>query len=76
MIRSLGKTLVCGVKTITWGLANTKNADGSTQSKQFQPKETLIYIRLVKWAMEALDVYTLNTGPGTPARAAPQHLWK
>ena len=70
--RALVKTLVCGVKTITWGLANTKAADGNTHNKQFQPKETLIYIRLVKWAMEALDVYTLNTGPGTPARAAPQ----
>ena len=32
---------------------------------QFQPKETLVYIRLVKWAMEALDIYTLNTTPGT-----------
>ena len=70
--RALVKTLVCGVKTITWGLANTKAADGNTHNKQFQPKETLIYIRLVKWAMEALDVYTLNTGPGAPARAAPQ----
>lgn len=72
LIRSLVKTLVCGVKTITWGLANTKNADGSTQSKQFQPKETLIYIRLVKWAMEALDVYTINTCPTSPPRAQPQ----
>jgi transformation/transcription domain-associated protein len=50
--------------------------------KQFQPKETLVYIRLVKWAMEALDIYTLNTttpppagavggGPGGAAAAAP-----
>ena len=71
--RSLVKTLVCGVKTITWGLANTKNPDGSaSQSKQFQPKETLIYIRLVKWAMEALDVYTINTVPGTQPRTQPQ----
>ena len=36
------------------------------------PKETLIYIRLVKWAMEALDVYTINTAPGSPPRAQPQ----
>ena len=70
--RALVKTLVCGVKTITWGLANTKAADGNTHNKQFQPKETLIYIRLVKWAMEALDVYTLNTCPGTPPRAQSQ----
>ena len=61
------------VQTITWGLANTKNADGtSNPSKQFAPKETLIYIRLVKWAMEALDVYTINTVPGSPPRAQPQ----
>ena len=71
--RSLVKTLVCGVKTITWGLSNTKNADGTPNpSKQLQPKETLIYIRLVKWAMEALDVYTINTAPGAPPRAQPQ----
>ena len=60
-------------QTITWGLANTKNSDGTTSpSKQFMPKETLIYIRLVKWAMEALDVYTINTAPGSPPRAQPQ----
>jgi transformation/transcription domain-associated protein len=81
--RALVKTLVCGVKTITWGCTSTKTdvavggpgaspiaAVASNQpQKQFQPKETLVYIRLVKWAMEALDVYTLNTTPGTQGPA-------
>lgn len=66
--RSLVKTLVCGVKTITWGLASCKspfseaNVPG-TPSKMFQPKEILIFIDLVHWALEALDIYTINT-PG------------
>jgi len=78
--RALVKTLVCGVKTITWGCTSCKTdatptvagqpvqpgntaaaAALSQAQKQFQPKETLVYIRLVKWAMEALDIYTLNT---------------
>ncbi|XP_058799221.1 transformation/transcription domain-associated protein [Phymastichus coffea] len=62
--RSLVKTLVCGVKTITWGCANCKTGD--VQSKQFQPKETLVFIRLVKWALQALDIYTI----GPPAIGA------
>ncbi len=107
--RALVKTLVCGVKTITWGCTSVKDsaavaaaaaaaaaasgsanagsnpgannaaamaaALASAQSKQFQPKETLVYIRLVKWAMEALDIYTLNATPGTttgPASAGGQ----
>ncbi|XP_040565461.1 LOW QUALITY PROTEIN: transformation/transcription domain-associated protein [Lepeophtheirus salmonis] len=63
--RGLVKTLVCGVKTITWGCTNVKT-ELISQNKQFQPKETAIYIRLVKWAMVALDVYTLNTTPPAP----------
>ena len=58
--RALVKTLVCGVKTITWGLTSTKaetntalgQAAAVLPNSQFQPKETLVYIRLVKWAME------------------------
>ncbi|XP_015602005.1 transformation/transcription domain-associated protein [Cephus cinctus] len=57
--RSLVKTLVCGVKTITWGCANCKSGEVA-QSKQFQPKETLVFIRLVKWALQALDIYTIG----------------
>lgn len=67
--RSLVKTLVCGVKTITWGIAACKSSseNNTVQSKQFQPKETLVYISLVKWAMQALDIYTLNVGPSGSA---------
>ncbi|XP_012269997.1 transformation/transcription domain-associated protein isoform X2 [Orussus abietinus] len=72
--RSLVKTLVCGVKTITWGCANCKSGEVA-QSKQFQPKETLVFIRLVKWALQALDIYTIGppavgpvAQPGRPAQ--------
>lgn len=63
--RSLVKTLVCGVKTITWGLASCKSTFNETsvqgaQSKMFQPKEILMFIDLVHWALEALDIYTIN----------------
>ncbi len=72
------KTLVCGVKTITWGCTSVKSGqDGGgaqvvgQQAKQFHAKETLVYIRLVKYAMEALDIYTLNaTPPGAVAGQA------
>ena len=51
--RALVKTLVCGVKTITWGLTSTKvepnpalgGAAAVLSNNQFQPKETLVYIR-------------------------------
>ncbi|CAG9767854.1 unnamed protein product [Ceutorhynchus assimilis] len=63
--RSLVKTLVCGVKTITWVCSSRKTTTGQTlgQAKHFQPHETLIFVRLVKWALKALDIYTLNIGP-------------
>ncbi|TNN04076.1 hypothetical protein fugu_001105 [Takifugu bimaculatus] len=60
--RSLVKTLVCGVKTITWGITSCK-ALGEAQfipNKQLQPKETQIYIKLVKYAMQALDIYQVQ----------------
>nr|CAG4651267.1 EOG090X0BVS [Simocephalus serrulatus] len=68
--RSLVKTLVCGVKTITWGCAACKTPLDATTNvastgKNLQPKETVIFIRLVQWAMKALDVYALNI-PNTP----------
>lgn len=68
--RSLVKTLVCGVKTITWGIASCKvGGDASlAQNKQFQPKETLVFIRLAKYALQALDIYTLSV----PAQGQPQ----
>nr|CAH7738954.1 unnamed protein product [Callosobruchus chinensis] len=62
--RSLVKTLVCGVKTITWGCSACKTTTGTLiQSKHFQPHETLLFVRLVKWALKALDIYTLSIGP-------------
>lgn len=72
--RSLVKTLVCGVKTITWGLASCKSSFNETnvqgtQSKMFQPKEILMFIDLVHWALEALDIYTINA-PGNGNGAA------
>uniref|UniRef100_UPI00398EA1CE transformation/transcription domain-associated protein n=1 Tax=Pristiophorus japonicus TaxID=55135 RepID=UPI00398EA1CE len=60
--RSLVKTLVCGVKTITWGITSCK-APGEASfipNKQLQPKETQIYIKLVKYAMQALDIYQVQ----------------
>ncbi|XP_050299225.1 transcription-associated protein 1 isoform X2 [Anthonomus grandis grandis] len=63
--RSLVKTLVCGVKTITW-VASSRKTDSSqslSQVRNFQPHETLIFVRLVKWALKALDIYTLSIGP-------------
>jgi hypothetical protein len=59
--RSLVKTLVCGAKTITWGCAACKTTE---TGPKFQAKETLVFIKLVKWALQALDIYTLGGNPG------------
>ncbi|XP_064806542.1 transformation/transcription domain-associated protein isoform X2 [Oncorhynchus masou masou] len=70
--RSLVKTLVCGVKTITWGITSCK-APGEAQfipNKQLQPKETQIYIKLVKYAMQALDIYQIANNQQTYIRVA------
>uniref|UniRef100_A0A146L0J1 Transformation/transcription domain-associated protein n=6 Tax=Lygus hesperus TaxID=30085 RepID=A0A146L0J1_LYGHE len=53
---SLVKTLVCGVKAITWRFKTLK-------LQLFKPKETEVFIRFVKWALQALDVYTLSMKP-------------
>ncbi|XP_049825027.1 transcription-associated protein 1 isoform X2 [Aethina tumida] len=74
--RSLVKTLVCGVKTIAWSLPSCKIQTPTGQAliatKHFQPHETLVFVRLVKWALKALDIYTLNVTP--PNAAGPQRL--
>lgn len=104
--RSLVKTLVCGVKTITWGITSCKAPGGMLllrasprraafsralflvthcavslpeaqfiPNKQLQPKETQIYIKLVKYAMQALDIYQVQRLWGRPfARWAPRRL--
>ncbi|XP_062715059.1 transcription-associated protein 1 [Aedes albopictus] len=71
--RSLVKTLVCGVKTITWGCPAAKvnpNDHSMPASKLFNPNEILIFIDLFHWALEALDIYTINV----PAMGMPQAL--
>ncbi|XP_022821038.1 transformation/transcription domain-associated protein isoform X3 [Spodoptera litura] len=79
--RTLVKTLVCGVKTITWGCASCKqqtttNTEGTstttiTGQKQFSARETLVFIRLVRWGLQSLDIYTL-AAPRTPAQPPAQ----
>lgn len=75
--RSLVKTLVCGVKTITWGLASCKSPltetplQGATPPpKMFHPKEIVLFIDLVHWALEALDIYTITNTNGTGTSVA------
>lgn len=64
--RNLVKSLVHGAKAITSNCINSRTSE-VTQSNQLQPKETLIYIQLVKWALPALDIYTI----GPPAIGVP-----
>lgn len=74
--RNLIKTLVCGVKTIAWGIMNC--GDDPNRNK-LQPEEIFVYIKLVKWTLQALDIYTLGPTPAgvtvTPNRVnAPQSV--
>lgn len=59
-LRNLVKTLVCAVKTIA-GTTPPATFESVPQMpmKTFQPKETIIFIRLLKYGMQALDIYTL-----------------
>nr|NP_001097192.2 Nipped-A, isoform E [Drosophila melanogaster]Q8I8U7.4 RecName: Full=Transcription-associated protein 1; AltName: Full=dTRA1 [Drosophila melanogaster]ABD22987.1 Nipped-A [Drosophila melanogaster]ABV53702.2 Nipped-A, isoform E [Drosophila melanogaster] len=65
--RSLVKTLVGGVKTITWGFFNSKfqltDTKLANHEKIFGPEIVCSYIDLVYYAMEALDIYTINVNP-------------
>nr|XP_054766791.1 transformation/transcription domain-associated protein-like [Lytechinus pictus] len=61
--RSLVKTVVCGVKTITWGVSACKVSTDPNQNKQFHPKETAVFIKLVKHALKALDIYQIQISP-------------
>lgn len=73
--RSLVKTLVCGVKTITWGCASCKSAlagDNLAAAKLFLPQEIMIFIDLVHWALESLDIYTINVPPSGIAKPSGQ----
>ncbi|KAG8178737.1 hypothetical protein JTE90_027055 [Oedothorax gibbosus] len=63
--RSLVKTIICGSKSVAWGIQMCKvpgQGDATPTSplnKQFHPKETLVFIRLLKYALHALDVFTI-----------------
>nr|CAD7579031.1 unnamed protein product [Timema californicum] len=60
--RNLVKTLVWGVKTIVRDCVSCKtNSDSNSSVKSFHLKETATFIRLVKWAMRALDIYSLSS---------------
>ncbi|CAK8696388.1 unnamed protein product [Clavelina lepadiformis] len=68
--RSLVKTLVWGVKTITLAAGSSKSSllkdpngsqfVSSSANKQFFPGETALFIKLVRYALKALDVYQIN----------------
>lgn len=62
--KNLVKTLVQGVKTVTWNMppvfGNPNNPGSmSPPAKPSHPKETNIFIRMVKYALVAFDIYTL-----------------
>lgn len=69
--KNLVKTIVCAVKTISWGIASckvgTNEPAASTPNtyKQFSAKETEVYLRLIKWGLRAIDIYAI-TGPVVP----------
>jgi len=68
--RTLVKTMICAVKTISWGIASCKlhpeaqMTPGATicPYKQFSPRETDVFLRLMKWGLKAIDIYAIN-GP-------------
>lgn len=68
--RALVKTLVGGIKTVVNGIPSPKvpgqavdPAQAQNQNKLFLPKETIVFVRLVKYAMKALDVYMISAIP-------------
>lgn len=68
--KTLVKTLVCAVKTITWGIHNLKTAPPPTMDgqppqgpqghKPFSPREVEIYIDLMRWGLKALEIYAVT----------------
>ncbi|CAL1278798.1 unnamed protein product [Larinioides sclopetarius] len=50
----------------------TAKPPSSPASKQFQPKETLVFIRLLKYSLQALDIYTLT--PPIPGQVPNRQL--
>ncbi|XP_050062544.1 transformation/transcription domain-associated protein-like [Aphis gossypii] len=61
--RTLVKVLICCIKTAAWGIAKDKtNKDdsGSTLKLPVKPQLVKIYLGLVKWSLQAMDVYMIN----------------
>ncbi|GIY45230.1 hypothetical protein CDAR_3781 [Caerostris darwini] len=75
--RSLVKTIICGVKSVAWAIQLCKvpgeiPTTPPPPNKQFQPKETLVFIRLQKYALRALDIYGL--APPVPGQAPSRQM--
>ncbi|KAI5692204.1 hypothetical protein M8J75_004578 [Diaphorina citri] len=64
--KNIVKVLVLSIERITMGLASIRPSPGN----KFQPHDTRVYIRLVKWGMRALDIYAISSSlfcaPNTP----------
>lgn len=60
--KNMVKVLVHGIERITIGLVSVRMAPGG----KYQPHDTRVYIRLVKWGMRALDIYSISSSLLTP----------
>ena len=66
--RGIVKTLVCGMKTITWGAGSCKvpgtTVDFSSHNqKVFLPQETEQFVKLFRFGLVALDIYRVTSTP-------------
>lgn len=57
--KNMVKVLVHAIERITIGLACVRVGTGG----KYQPQDTRVYIRLVKWGMKALDIYSVLSPP-------------
>lgn len=72
--KSAIKSLIIGVRTAIEAIPSYRSPVGVDQmltpagSKLFQPKETIVLVRLLKYGLKALDIFTLTTSaiPITP----------
>ncbi|XP_025424212.1 transformation/transcription domain-associated protein [Sipha flava] len=62
--RTLVKVIICGIKTAAWGIATIKtNKDddsGNTPKLPVKPQLVKVYLGLVKWSLQAMDVHMVN----------------
>uniref|UniRef100_A0A8D8QZ10 Transformation/transcription domain-associated protein n=1 Tax=Cacopsylla melanoneura TaxID=428564 RepID=A0A8D8QZ10_9HEMI len=68
--KNLVKVLVLGIERVTMGLASVSTQPGG----KFQPQDTRVYIRLVKWGMRALDIYSVSSSLLTPSTPTQQGI--